>query len=383
MLNEIRYTPASEAFIELRGEPGLSLNCLKLVSFNGGADGTKCDDSLVFEFGAEDALGADGYFVLSVEALEGSDVLTAKANLQDGPDGLQIQVIQTGQVLDSLAYGGPLEACESTVMEGQSSPLHSATNSIGRRTGTSDTNQNGVDWGLLHDADPWWRKPMSPSRTMRRCCRNTPSFSELQFAAPGDDFVELVAEPGTGLDCYVLRTWNGTAENDDCLLEDERALVGEMTNPEGIATVFMALQKGPDAIELVYQKTDGTEEIVDVLVWGAPMPQCGGDIAASEAVDAPPNGMSVSRCFGFGDPSKDYVVTEPTPGELNDCPAPCSGPTRNVVINEAVIDPNDVAFFELKGDPGLDLSCYRVLELNEDKTWMSARRKRIFRLQAT
>ena len=115
LLNEISYRPSSSAFIELWGPPGTSLECLELVQANGGPEGTKCDASKVYVFEAGDVIGPDGYFVLATASGEGVDVVTPKANLQDGPDGVWLRRVDDEVVVDAVAWGAKLDACEVPV----------------------------------------------------------------------------------------------------------------------------------------------------------------------------------------------------------------------------------------------------------------------------
>ncbi len=366
VLNEVRYTPKDDAFIEIWGPANAPLSCLKLMAFNGGQDGSSCDGSTAYQFAVDDVIGADGYFVLATNEAEGVDRVTAKADLQNGPDGVQLVDTASGNVLDSLAYGGPMEDCESPVMEGNSpAPAHTDTASIGRTPDHQDTNDNGADWVLCPEPSPGLANscPLPPD------CSAGPesdgvAISEVAVGPSGEEFVEVSGPSGTDLGCYVLRTWNGGSDNDKCDLDEEQPLVGQVLNPNGLHATFFDLQKGPDAVELVYLFSDGTEESVDALIWKENMPQCPAALQGGEAAVVPPDGESLSRCYDFGDYNKDYTVTEATPGDLNMCPAPCTGPTGTVVINEVVIDPNELAFVELRGEPGLDLSCYTLLELN-------------------
>lgn len=370
VLNEIRYAPTESSFIELWGPPGAALECLKLASFNGGQDGTSCDESTVYQFVADDVVGEDGYFLLAVSDGEGVDRVSGKADLQNGPDGIQLKDSETGLVFDSLAYGGPLEACETPVMEGNASAsLHGETSSLGRLVDHQDTNNNGADWGVCPAPTPGMANscPVPPE------CTAGPGtdgivISEVRVGPSGEEFVELKGSANADLGCYFLRTLNGGSANDKCDEDERVTLVGQAFDPAGYHVTYFDLQKGPDALELVYGFTDGTEEVSATVVWKEPMPQCGGAIQGNSAVQVPADGDSFSKCYGFGDYSKDYVLTEASPGEANLCPAPCSGPTGTVVINEAVIDPNELAFVELRGEPGLDLSCYALLELNSGQS---------------
>ena len=365
MLNEIKYSPKGDSFIELWGTPGGSLSCFRLLPINGGADGADCKNEAAFQFEQDHIIGADGYFVLTHEEETWSDVVTSKANLQDGPDGLQLQVTNTGQVLDSLTYGGPLEACDTPVMEGTSpAPAHGETSSIGRVYDHQDTNNNGFDWGLCPTPTPGETNSCPPPPDCSAGPTDNLVISEVRLGPGGSEFVELRGQVGLELGCYTLRTRNGGGANDQCDIDEEVSLVGQILDAGGFFVTYFDLQKGPDALELVYGYNDGTEEVLEAVVWKEAMPQCGGTIGGLAPVSVPSDDNSFSRCYDFGSPAKDFVVTFPTPGESNFCPAPCTGPTTNLVINEVVIDPNEVAFVELKGEPGLDLSCYAIREFN-------------------
>lgn len=357
LINELQVGPADGAFIELVGAPGAAIDCLKLVATNGGSDGTTCDAYATIELPDGAVLGEDGLYLIATGG--DAELVSAKADLQNGPDAVSLVHEGTGAFIDTVAYGGALDGCETPVVEG-GSPAAAPANgqSIGRADGV-DTNVNGKDFqpcnkptpGAANDCPAPIPCGAEPSGELR--------LSEL-YLASGLEFVELVGTPGLNLSCFSLVQLNG-GSGDQCE-PTEHSLAGRTLGDGGILTVDIDLQVGPDAVQLVWKADDGSVVPVDGVAYGAVLSACP-DVGKGGAAPAPKD-KSISKCGAAGDDATDWVATAPTPGEANACPAPCGPSATAVVINEVVYDPDDAAFVELKGPAGLDLRCYTLVEIN-------------------
>jgi hypothetical protein len=378
VINELSYKPTDGSFVELWGPPGASLSCLQLVASNGG-DGTSCTTSSVIVFsnspdpetGQEQVFGEDGLFVMAHSAGETIDLVTSKSDLQNGPDALTLIDVETELVLDTVAYGAPLDACETQANEGASfAPEHPDGASIGRFVDGQDTNENGSDWVVCPNPTPGGANTC-PEPVV---CGEIPqviAINELQLGPTGEEFVELLGAPGALLDCYALRNRNGGSDGDLCKVEDVTPLAGMALNEEGYLAVFMDLQKGPDAVELVFETSTGTELMVDSVLWKSQLPACPDDVGAGNPAPVPENGVSLSRCWDTGNDAADFVLGEPSPGAENlSCPegvdpVACDDlPTVAPKINEIQTSTGDAAFIELYGEPGTPLSCMVLLRHN-------------------
>ncbi len=374
LLNEISYRPSSSAFIELWGPPGTSLECLELVQANGGPDGTKCDASTVYVFTAADVIGADGYFVLATASGAGVDVITPKANLQDGPDGVWLRRVDDDVVIDAVAWGAKLDACEVPVAEGPgAAPEHEPGQSIARMPDHTDTNDSAADWVACASPTPGAPNECPAPPT----CDGFPdplSISEVQVQPNGSEFVELAGPPGLPLDCYAVRGIEGGNAGEECTPEKQVLLAGSALDDQGLATVHLDLESsGVYGVQVVYLRTGGDPEPVAGLRWGGDYASCPWPVG-SNAVELPEAGSSLSRCGQSGDDAVDYVVTAPTPGAPNACdggPAPVQGceggHLADVAISEVKFQPNGSEFIELKGPPQFDLRCYRLHGLEGGK----------------
>lgn len=365
LLNEIVYSPKDSAFIEIWGAPGTDLSCLKLVAANGGTDGLTCTASTVFTFTAEHVIGDSGYFVLATADGTGVDVVTTKADLQDGPDGLYLSVQGTDETIDSLAYGGAMDGCDNPVKEGlMPAPSHAKGESLAREPDHVDTNDNGADWRTCSTPSPGAENTCPQPQL----CEGSPEeivVSEVRVGAQGEEFVELLGPPELSLDCYLIRTRNGGTKGDQCLAEQDTKLTGNALDTNGRLVVnTLDLQKGPDGVEVVFLSDTLGEVFVTGLVWKAPLTACSGAMGAKLAAPVPPDGQSVSLCGTSGNDSKDYVVTDATPLAENLCPTACGGPTADVVINEFQTATAADAFIELYGPVGTALRCMKIVHYN-------------------
>ncbi|NUN13168.1 MAG: hypothetical protein HUU55_05980 [Myxococcales bacterium] len=366
LLNEIVYTPKEGTFIELWGAPGTDLSCLKLMSANGGSDGLTCTVATVFTFTAEHVIGDSGYFVLATTDGTGVDVVTTKADLQDGPDGLYLAVQNTDEVIDSIAYGGAMDGCDVPVKEGLTPAVgHAKGESLARIPDHTDTNDNGVDWKTCNTPTPG----TANTCLVPKLCEGTPenlTITEVRVGAQGEEFVELSGPPGLMLDCYLIRTRNGGTKGDQCLAEQDTKLTDKALDGDGRVVIDgLDLQKGPDGVEVVFLSETAGEVFVAGLVWKAPLTGCSGPMGAKQAVLVPPDGQSVSLCGSSGNDSKDYTITDATPAAANLCPTACGGPEEaNVVINEFQTATAADAFIELYGPPKTALRCLKLVHYN-------------------
>src|SRR3989338_930130 len=156
IINELLYDANGsetdgEVFIELKGEPGLSLEGIKIVFING-SDG-KVADTIVLD--QEALAGDEGLFVVA-DLKTGSATETlfplyhflANFDPQNGPDCVQL-FDGTGAMIDSLAYGvGSIVMAENGLVCGETSPAPDvpAGQSLSRQTGAQDTDNNASDF---------------------------------------------------------------------------------------------------------------------------------------------------------------------------------------------------------------------------------------------
>ena len=360
LINEIQVGPTDQAFIEIWAEPGTSLECLTLQPYNGGTTGTECKTYNTIALAAGAVAPEDGLFVVGTAAT--SDQVDSKADLQQGPDGLALIHTATGAVVDTLAYGGALDGCEKPVVEGGNpAPAPDNGKSIGRYDHV-DTDNNGKDFILCGLPTPGEANGCAPPPPCADDPAGAVTISELRVAS-GQEFVELAGPAGLDLGCFTLVQYNGGSAGDKCDPTDH-ALVGVKIGDNGLAVYELDLQKGPDAVAIEYRADSGSVQRMDSVVYGGELLACPEGLAHGAPAKVPPDEQSISSCASKGSDAEDFLATTPTPGEPNACPEPCPPRTGSVVINEVVYDPDDAAFVELKGDAGLDLRCYVLIELN-------------------
>lgn len=357
LINEVQVGPKEGAFIELVGPPGALIDCLSLVATNGGEAGDKCDVYATIAIPAGTTIPEDGIFLIATA--DTADLVSAKADLQNGPDAVTLVHTASGAHIDTLAYGGALDACETPVVEGGLPALAPANGkSIGRADGV-DTNVNGKDFQVCAKPTPGGPNDCPAPASCGAEPVGAVRLSELRLKS-GVEFVELVGDPGTDLGCYALVQLNGGTAGDKCD-PTVHALAGRSLDAGGFAVIEIDLQVGPDAVKLVW-KGDDEDVLVDGVAYGAVLGACP-EVGSGHAAPAPKDN-SLSRCGTSGNDSVDWVETPPTPGESNNCPAPCGDSHVAIVVNEVVYDPDTEAFVELKGPPGTDLRCYSLLEIN-------------------
>lgn len=147
VINEVAYDgPGSDTdvFIELKGPPGMALDGWSLVAING--NGGAVYDQLALT----GAIGADGYLVVAKAGAgpavsAATDIVDGIADLQNGPDSLQLQL--GGVVVDAVAYG---DFGAGDVAAGEGAPAPDTTTngaeSISRVPDGADTDDNATDF---------------------------------------------------------------------------------------------------------------------------------------------------------------------------------------------------------------------------------------------
>lgn len=143
LINEVLYTtagPDSGTFIELYGQPGRDLTGYKLEAVNG-RDGGSYD---TIDLPQGTTIPADGYLVIGDANTANADVVTAKSDLQNGPDNVLL-VAPDATVVDALGYG---QFDDSETFAGEGSPAAATPNgySAGRNATSTDTGDNAADF---------------------------------------------------------------------------------------------------------------------------------------------------------------------------------------------------------------------------------------------
>ena len=164
VLNEIFYDAAGsetdgQLFIELKGEGGLSLNGVQVVLINGN-DGRVTDTIKITE---QLNVNESGLFVIAdtrTGSSEDSQVtpfhFLDNFDPQNGPDCVQL-FDGTGALIDSVAYGAGgnvMAGNDFACGEGEEAPDASAGQSISRREGDVDTDNNATDFVINLSPSP-------------------------------------------------------------------------------------------------------------------------------------------------------------------------------------------------------------------------------------
>jgi hypothetical protein len=150
IINEIYYdSPGTDAgsFIEIAGPPNASLTGYRLRFING-AGGTEYTSPLSLD---GRTIGPSGYFLVIQDATvavpAGTHAMTSsKANLQNGPDSVQLVLGTT--VVDAIAYGN---FGATNVPAGEGQPAGNpggTTQSLARIPNWADTGNNAADLGF-------------------------------------------------------------------------------------------------------------------------------------------------------------------------------------------------------------------------------------------
>ena len=153
VINEIYYDSGQTdvgCFVELYGEPNLSLDDYYLIGVNGN-DGKKYNQIDLSGY----RIRPTGYFVVAQdENVSNADMINSKADYQNGPDNIELWN-KDGKV-DSVGYGN----FEKATFTGEGTPtLDLSGYSIGRRKDGYDSGDNSVDFvglAILSPGSPNW-----------------------------------------------------------------------------------------------------------------------------------------------------------------------------------------------------------------------------------
>jgi len=154
LLSEVFYDAAGSddgfGFVELHGEPGMSLAGFTIEGVNG------ANGAVTHTLALAGVIPEDGIFLLADAASNGAS-LVADADLvlnfdfQNGPDCIVLR--DSAVVVDAIGYGvfGP---GEFFVGEGAPAPDVAAGASLARRFANLDTDDNAADWIELTTPTP-------------------------------------------------------------------------------------------------------------------------------------------------------------------------------------------------------------------------------------
>ena len=152
-LHEVLYdgagTDADDAFTEIVGAPGSSLDGWRLVGVNGSNGEVYRDLALTGV-----VVPADSVVVIATSSAAGAVLeardFTANVDWQNGPDAVQLRD-STDNVVDALQYG---DAGEFNAGEGTPAVTASAGKSLSRDRSSSDTDDNLADFARLDTPTP-------------------------------------------------------------------------------------------------------------------------------------------------------------------------------------------------------------------------------------
>ncbi len=212
VINEVYYDEAAGevAFIELRGDPGLSLNCLSIVGRQG--NGT-CEESVRLRLRGL-TLPTDGYLVIAAAPTATAELVDPKANFQNGPDGIElVDDCCNGLIVDALAYG-PVNCPDPGVGEGDAAGTVEKGESLSRYPDGSDSGRNTVDFCAA---------PPSPGRPNEQCGGPLPGCSDAAVAVGAVVITEVMANPQFSPDWFELHNPAGEAVT----LRKDCCIVGE------------------------------------------------------------------------------------------------------------------------------------------------------------
>ncbi|MDF1562623.1 MAG: PKD domain-containing protein [Deltaproteobacteria bacterium] len=151
LINEIRYDTTGtddNCFIELVGDPSVSLTGFSLVGVNGETGTPYASYPLTGQ-----NMPADGFLVLAQSSahaltLAEADIRTEFANLQNGPDSLQL--VKDGIVVDAVGYtnGTTGQTFAGLTFAGEGNPAAgvASEHSLGRNASSADTADNASDF---------------------------------------------------------------------------------------------------------------------------------------------------------------------------------------------------------------------------------------------
>ncbi len=146
VINELYYnSPGSDSavFVELKGQPGQSLDNIHVFGVNGNGGGIYSDIDL-----SGYTIGSSGYFVIAKDSgVANADMIAGSAvDYQNGPDNVVLVYLDGNDTvrLDALGYGDFSTAV--FVGEGSPAPNVSPGLSLQRIPDGSDTDDNSVDF---------------------------------------------------------------------------------------------------------------------------------------------------------------------------------------------------------------------------------------------
>jgi hypothetical protein len=155
VINEILFNDDGSddnAFIELYGEPGVSLLGYTLIGING----NNGQEYQAIEL--EGNIGQDGFFVIALsgstsgEIIAAADMLSLSADYQNGPDNVILRWGTT--VIDALGYG-IFDETETFAGEGNpAANVPSSGYSLGRDLLSTDTDDNASDFSAYQTPTP-------------------------------------------------------------------------------------------------------------------------------------------------------------------------------------------------------------------------------------
>ncbi|MCA9540619.1 MAG: DUF4215 domain-containing protein, partial [Myxococcales bacterium] len=217
VINEVLYdqvgADGSDTFIELWGPPGTALDGLTLVAVNG-------NDGVEYEtLPLDGVIAADGYYLVTEPGANAAlramaDLLIDGADLQNGPDGLQLRRGDT--VLDALGYG---DAGRFFVGEGLPS-VDPSDGSAVTRVDHVDTDNNAVDF-IAAPASPRGEPGDEPADCVA---------GQVQIEACGQNDR---GERSRGCDAGTFGPWSACDDPDVCVdgIAEARPCGGDRRQP--------------------------------------------------------------------------------------------------------------------------------------------------------
>jgi PKD repeat protein len=152
VINEVYYdSPSGDTavFIELFGRSGKDISGYELEAVNG-SDGSVYDTITI---PASTTIPSDGYFVIGDSSAANTDLVTADADLQNGPDSVVLKD-DAGTTIDAVGYGDFSGAPSNFAGEGASADDPGPGYSIGRKADHEDTGDNSADFYIWPDPTP-------------------------------------------------------------------------------------------------------------------------------------------------------------------------------------------------------------------------------------
>lgn len=154
LISEVFYDAVGsddgQTFVELYGEPGTLLDAHTLEVINGS------NGEVVLSLALAGVVPADGLFVVADETsagttqVPGADLLL-NFDIQNGPDSLVLR--DSIGALDALGFGD-FSGGEIFAGEGSPGPDAPAGASVARHFANLDTDNNGLDFGILEPPTP-------------------------------------------------------------------------------------------------------------------------------------------------------------------------------------------------------------------------------------